>query len=276
MRIQPQPFEGYRIAILETRQATELAGLLERRGAIVERCALIGIKPAPDTKPVDEWLRRFIEDREINDLVIVTGEAIRRLHDRAQLIGVDAALRDRLAQVNLLTRGPKPGRVLRQWGLSETVRSETPTTDGLIQTLNARGISSKAVGIALYGTEPNQPLQDAIAAIGAEPVPVWPYVYTDHNDEQGAKALVERIIEGGIDAIVFSSKRQADVLMQIARTQGVEETLRNALGSMTVAAMGPVVEEKLRSLTIHVDAAPAGRYFMRPLTDALAQALPAR
>ncbi|WP_041381726.1 uroporphyrinogen-III synthase [Spiribacter curvatus] len=273
MKIQSQPFEGYRIAILETRQATELAGLLERRGAVVERCALIGIKPTPNTETVDEWLRRFIEDRRINDLVILTGEALRRLHDRAQSIGVDTELRDRLAEVSLLTRGPKPGRILRQWGLSETTRSETPTTDGVIRTLNARGVRSNAVGIALYGTEPNQPLQDAIEDLGAEPVPVWPYVYTDYNDEYRAKALVERIIAGEVDAIIFSTKRQVDVLIQISQLQGAEQSLRNALSSMAVGAMGPVVEDKLRSLAIHVDAAPDGRYFMRPLTDALARAM---
>ncbi|MEX0381883.1 uroporphyrinogen-III synthase [Spiribacter sp. 1M153] len=275
-KIQPQPFEGYRIAILETRQATELAGLLERRGAVVEYCALIGIKPTPDTDRVDRWLKRFINDHTINDLVILTGEAIRRLHDRAQLIGMDTALRDRLAAVNLLTRGPKPGRALRQWGLSETTRSDTPTTDGVIRTLTAQGVRSSAVGLALYGTEPNLPLQNAIKALGAEPVPVWPYVYTDHNDEYRAKALVGRIISGEVDAIIFSTKRQADVLMQISQAQGAEQSLRDALAAMTVGAMGPVVENKLRSLAIHVDAAPAGRYFMRPLTDALARAMAAQ
>jgi uroporphyrinogen-III synthase len=274
--IQSQPFDGYRIAILETRQAAELAGLLERRGARVERCPLIGIKPTPDPAPVDAWLRRFIDDKTISDLVVVTGEALRRLHDRAQLLGIDAALRLRLAQVCVLTRGPKPGRVLRQWGLSETVRSDVPTTAGLIDTLNAKGLSSSAVGIALYGTEPNHPLQSAIQALGAEPVPVWPYVYTDFDDEHSANALVRQMIAGGIDAVVFSSKRQADVLIGVSRAQGVESSLRYALTRMTVAAMGPVVGDKLRSLGIDVDATPDGRYFMRPLTDALAKALPPR
>ena len=272
--IRHRPFEGYRIAILETRQAAELGGLLERRGATVERCALIGIKPTPDPGPVDEWLTRFIEDKGLQDLVILTGEALRKLHDRAETIGLDTAFRQRLSEVNLLTRGPKPGRVLRQWGMTETVRSDVPTTDGVIAALHSRGISSNAVGIALYGTEPNRRLQEAVRELNAEPVPVWPYVYTDHNDEVGARALVERMTAGEVNAVIFSTKRQVDVLLEIAREQELEGSLRDAFESMTIAAMGPVVGEKLSALNITVDAAPPERYFMRPLVDALARSLP--
>ena len=48
------------IAVPEARQLDVLAGLLERRGASVLRCPLVGIEDAPDARTVVDWIERLI------------------------------------------------------------------------------------------------------------------------------------------------------------------------------------------------------------------------
>jgi uroporphyrinogen-III synthase len=66
----------------------------------------------------------------------------------------------RLAAVRKITRGPKPARALRELGLKSDIAAETPTTQGVIDSLRAESLQGRRVGVQLYGTEPNRLLID--------------------------------------------------------------------------------------------------------------------
>ena len=72
---------GRRGALPETRELDRLAQMLEEQGAETVRCPLVAIKDAPDPVPIQEWLKRLPFD----DLVLFTGEGLRRLHQAGQL-----------------------------------------------------------------------------------------------------------------------------------------------------------------------------------------------
>src|SRR5580658_3169681 len=104
---------GYRILILETREEAQFSRLLAEQGAEVLQCPMFAIHDAPDPAPVEAWIRRFIA-RPFDDLVLMTGEGLRRLMKVARRLDVD---RDFVAAVGMarkFTRGPKPGRALRE------------------------------------------------------------------------------------------------------------------------------------------------------------------
>ncbi len=183
----PSPLRNQLIALPETRELDLFAALLERRGARVLRAPLVAILDAPDPQPVLHWLRDFAAGG-YHELVLLTGEGLRRLlscidkHDAALRAPFLAAL----AQVRKITRGPKPARALREVGLSPDLEALEPTTAGIISTLTPHDLRGHVVGVQLYATEPNLPLQNFLRGAGAEVRTVAPYVYADKSADAPA------------------------------------------------------------------------------------------
>ena len=82
---------GYRILILETREEAQFSRLLTEQGADVLQCPMFTIHDAPDPAPIEAWIRRAI-DQPCDDLVLMTGEGLRRLMKVARRIGARAGL----------------------------------------------------------------------------------------------------------------------------------------------------------------------------------------
>src|SRR6516225_5746731 len=82
---------GYRILILETREEAQFSRLLAEQGADVLQCPMFAINDAPDPAPIEAWIRRCI-DKPFDDLVLLTGEGLRRLMKVTRRIGVERIL----------------------------------------------------------------------------------------------------------------------------------------------------------------------------------------
>lgn len=266
------PLAGKCIAVPESRELDVFAALLERRGASVLRCPLVDIRDAPDPAPVLDWLRRF-NAGGCDDLLLYTGEGLRRLlaalerHAPTERAGFVA----RLAQVRIVARGPKPARVLRELGLRPERIAEPATTSGMIACLREFGLQGRRVGVQLYGSEPNAPLMAFLAEAGARASPVAPYRYADAADDADVLALIQRMRQGDVDAIAFTSLQQVQRLFRLADGQGL--ALDEALHRTVVAAVGPVVAEALSQRGVAVTVVPADRYHLKPLVQALIDAL---
>jgi uroporphyrinogen-III synthase len=266
----PSALRDQLIALPETRELDLFAALLERRGARVLRAPLVAIHDAPDPQPVLHWLRDF-SGGGFQDLVLLTGEGLRRLmgciarHDpelRAPFLAT-------LAQVRKITRGPKPARALRELGLGPDLEAGEPTTAGVINTLASLDVRGHVVGVQLYGTEPNLPLQDFLRGAGAEVRVVAPYVYADKSADAAVLELLAQLASGAVAAIAFTSSSQVERLFAVASA----EQVRAALAATEVAAVGPVVAATLRQRGVVVSAMPESSWFMKPLAAELARLL---
>src|ERR1700758_484259 len=102
---------GFRILILETREEAQFSKLLAEQGAEVVQCPMFAIHDAPDPAPVEAWIRRYV-DKPFDDLVLMTGEGLRRMMKLARERGIDQAFVVALANSRKFTRGPQPGRAL--------------------------------------------------------------------------------------------------------------------------------------------------------------------
>jgi uroporphyrinogen-III synthase len=270
--METQPLAGRTIAVPESREIEIFAALLERRGARVIRCPLVAIRDAPDPVPVLEWSRRLATG-EIDDLILLTGEGLRRIvscierHEPALQPRFVAAL----AAVRKITRGPKPAKALRDLGMKAQIAAEQPTTDGVIASLSGVDLRRHRVGVQLYGTEPNRPLIQFLEAAGAVVSAVAPYVYADAADERAINELMDQLHAGRIDAIAFTSSAQIARLLAVA----TEEGARSALAKTLVAAIGPVVTDTLRRHGIEARLRP-NSFSLKPLTRALEEALSGR
>lgn len=266
------PLTGRMIALPETRELDLFAQMLESRGAATLRCPLVSILDAPDPTPVLAWLRRFING-EMDDLILFTGEGLRRLLGFADRAGLKQAFIDRLGEVRKLTRGPKPAKALRDIGLRSDLAAETPTTDGIIAALAKLDLHGRRIGVQLYGSEPSLKLIDVIRQAGAAPDPVAPYIYADQADAGKVVALIEQLASGGIDVIAFTSMQQVTRLKDVAKANQLEDKLKNGLARVKVAAVGPVVAEALRNIGARIDMMPEESFFMKPLVNEIVAAL---
>ena len=147
---------GYRILILETREEAQFSRLLTEQGADVLQCPMFTIHDAPDPAPVEAWIGRSIE-KPCDDLVLMTGEGLRRLMKVVRLIGVEAAFVAALGKARKFARGPKPGKALREIGLEPQMTTEKPTSEGVAEMLSrARSQRPSPRPAALPGQGPQR------------------------------------------------------------------------------------------------------------------------
>jgi uroporphyrinogen-III synthase len=267
---------GYRILILETREEAQFSKLLVEQGAEVVQCPMFTIHDAPDPAPVEAWIRRAI-DGPFDDLVLMTGEGLRRIMKLAGARGLDTALVAALAKARKFTRGPKPGKALREIGLEAQQTTEKPTTEGVIEMLARLDLKGRRLGLQLYPDKDHGALTGALAAQGAAVDTVLPYVYDSKAADANIVAAIDDMASGRIDSIALTNLGQVRRLMEAARAHGAEAKLRTGLERTLIASVGPAVSGELAAHGLRTDVSPADEaYFMRPLISAMAAALAER
>ncbi|MBV5270315.1 MAG: uroporphyrinogen-III synthase [Afipia sp.] len=265
--------DGYRILILETREEAQFSRLLSEQGADVLQCPMFTIRDAPDPAPVEAWIRLFI-DRPFDDLVLMTGEGLRRMMKVAQRIGVDQDFIAAIGKAKRFARGPKPVRALREIGLDAQAQTETPTSEGVAAMLAKENLNGHRVGLQLYPDKDHGKLIAAITSLGASVETVLPYIYDGEAAETNIVAAIDEMAQGRVDAIALTSSGQVRRLIEVARAHGCEDKLRGGLAQTPIASVGPVVSDELKANGLHTDIYPANdSFFMKPLISAMAVAL---
>jgi uroporphyrinogen-III synthase len=264
---------GYRILILETREEAQFSRLLAEQGADVVQCPMFTIEDAPDPAPVAAWIRRFVE-KPCDDMVLMTGEGLRRLMKVARATGLADDFIAALGQARKFARGPKPGRALREIGLEPQQTTEKPTSEGIAEMLSRLDLKSHRVGLQLYPDKDHGALIGAITAQGAEVDTVLPYVYDAKAADANILTAIEDMAKGRVDALALTSSGQVRRLFEVAQARGCEPQLRDGLTRTPIASVGPVVSDELRVHGLHADISPANEaFFMKPLISAMASVL---
>ena len=221
---------GYRILILETREEAQFSRLLAEQGADVVQCPMFAIHDAPDAAPIEAWIRRFIE-QPCDDLVLMTGEGLRRLLKVARRIEVEQDLIAALGKSRKLARGPKPGRALREIGLEPQATTEKPTSEGIAEMLARLDLGGHRVGLQLYPDKDHSRLIGAIAAQGAEVDPVLPYVYDAQAAEANIITAIDEMAQGRLDAIALTSSGQVRRLIEVAQGAQLRSAAARGVGT---------------------------------------------
>jgi uroporphyrinogen-III synthase len=264
---------GYRILILETREEAQFSRLLTEQGADVLQCPMFTIHDAPDAAPIEAWIKRFIE-QPCDDLVLMTGEGLRRLMKVVRRMNLEADFVTALGRARKFARGPKPGRALRELGLEPQMTTEKPTSEGIAEMLSRLDLAGHRIGLQLYPDKDHSVLIGAITAQGAAADTVLPYVYDAQAADTNIVTAIDEMAQGRIDAIALTSSGQVRRLIEVAEAHGCEARLREGLARTPIASVGPVVADELKSHGLRTDISPAqGAYFMKPLISAMAVAL---
>ncbi len=268
---------GYRILILETREEAQFSKLLAEQGAEVVQCPMFTIQDAPDPTPVEAWIRRAI-DKPFDDLVLMTGEGLRRIMKLARAHGTDLALVAALAKSRKFTRGPKPGKALREISLEAQQTTEKPTTEGVIEMLGKLDLRGRRLGLQLYPDKDHSALTGALAAQGADVDTVLPYVYDSKAADANIVTAIDDMAEGRIDSIALTNLGQVRRLIEAAKGAWQRGAAARRLGADAdrVGGSGGFRRASPRTGCGRISRRPTRHYFMRPLISAMAAALAER
>lgn len=262
------PLNNWRIAVPESRELDLFSDMLNQRGAKVLRCPLVAIYDSPDTESIANWLTYFIE-QDFDDIIMLTGEGIRRLTRFAERQGTEVAWINALSRVRKIARGPKPGRALREVKLKPDTIAKTATTEGIIDMLSTEDLTGRKIAVQLYGDVVNEPLQNFLTQQGAQVFPVAPYIYAPDSENGDVESLITQVIDGQIDVFVFTSTPQITRVVKVAKKGGRLEAFIDGLNRIVVAAIGPVAAAGLEAQGIEVKISPDERFFLKPLVRKL-------
>jgi uroporphyrinogen-III synthase len=134
---------------------------------------MFAINDAPDAAPIEAWIRRMV-NKPCDDLVLLTGEGLRRLMKVVRRIGVEQEFIAALGKARKFARGPKPGKALREIGLEPQVTTEKPTSEGVAEMLSRLDLKGHRLALQLYPDKDHSALIGAIKAQGAEVDTVLP------------------------------------------------------------------------------------------------------
>lgn len=249
-----RPLEGRRIALLESRKAEDLAGMIRRLGGLpVCTPSLREVPRDDDVRPV---LSRLVSG-DFALVVVLTAAGGEALIDAASRHAMQDAVLSALGRTVVAVRGPKPLLALRKHGLAAQVVTGKPhTTQELLEALAPIALTGARVLLLHYG-EPSPALTEALANRGAIVEDVRLYDWALPIDLGPLRQLMDDVIARRIDAMLFTSQVQLRHLLAVARAEQMEEALTRALrDEVIVGAVGPVCASALRAAGVIPDVTP--------------------
>ena len=247
-------FAGMRVLSLESRRATEMAQLIRNQQG--EPFVAPSMREAPLERNDDAFAfaeRLFRADFDM--MVLLTGVGTRAL---AKLLAERYAAErfaDALRGLTTVARGPKPVAALREMNVPATIMAPEPNT--WVEVLAAtEGRPERRIAIQEYG-RPNPDLSDGFRARGAEVTTVRVYQWALPEDTEPLRRSAERLAAGDFQVALFTTAKQIDFLLQVAKQAGLEDFVIDALSRMVVASIGPTTSEALEEFGIRADLEPS-------------------
>ena len=252
-------FGGLRVLALENRRAKEIATLIRNNGGIPTVVPVMREVALESNEEAFVFARRLMAE-EFDAVLFLTGAGARILF---QAIETRIPREDFLAalrRTRIAARGPKPVAVLREWGLSAQIVSQEPSTwHEVVDSINAAfgtALSGMRIAVQEYGI-PNQPLLDTLQQRGALVTRVPVYQWALPEDLSDVRAMIEALVHGAFDVVLFLTGTQAVHLCQVAETMREREPLLAALRRMVVVSVGPSTTEELQRQGITPDLQPS-------------------
>ena len=261
-----------RVVALESRRAAEMAKMIERTGGNAFVSPSMREVAVAEDRPAIDFANRLIT-AQIDAVIFLTGVGVTHFVDSVERHVPKQRLLDALSDVTTIVRGPKPLAVLREIGITPTIKVPEPNTwRELLATLDAElPLANLVVGVLEYGV-PNVSLNAGLEARGATVESLSIYRWDLPEDIEPLKQNVRRIAAGDADLILFTSAQQVVHLLKVAGQMKQEDAVRSGLRNAVVASIGPTTSEMLRSQGLPVDFEPSHGKMGHLVTESLAAA----
>lgn len=248
---------GLRVAIFEARMAGNLAELVTRHGGVpVSAPALREIRLAENPEAVA--FAHGLRDGRFDLVLFETGVGVRYLTESlASELPRDEWPRV-LARTTVVARGPKPASALRELGVRIDHQVPEPNTyRETLALLDARcPVAGLRVAVQEYG-KPLPELTDGLTERGATVTRVPVYRWALPEDLEPLRAAIRGLADGTIGAALFTASQQVEHLIEVARAEGLEPPLREAMARrVIVGSVGPLTTSALRAQGLPADIEP--------------------
>jgi uroporphyrinogen III methyltransferase/synthase len=234
-------------------QAEELSRLLQAYGAHVVAFPTIEIAPPDDWQPMDE----AIEKLDSYDWIIFTSvNGVKSFNLRLKDKGRGA---NALAEKQICAIGPRTQGELEGMGLMVSFIPQEYRAEGVIEGLKGRGIKGKKILIP-RAKGARRILPEALREAGAvvDEVEAYQAIKPSTSNES-----LEAILKKGIDVVTFTSSSTVRNFMAFISDKSV-------LNSITVAVIGPITAETVRTYGLEPNIAPQ-EYTIPALVEAIVE-----
>jgi uroporphyrinogen-III synthase len=266
------PLEGFVVGVTADRRADEQADLLVRRGARVLHGPVIRTLPLGPDDDLRDATAQVIEHQP--DYIIAnTGIGIRGWVTAAAAWGWDETLTAALGTARVLARGPKAAGALHALGVDVWWRAPRESLSEVVDRLLAEPLAGRTVAFQLHGDDTPEET-GAIRAAGARVIEIPVYRWRLPEERAAPYALIDRVCNGDVDAVTFTTGPAVENLFELAREHDRETVVRDALNARVVAVViGPYCANVARSLGLDAVVEPVASRLgsmVRALTDRLA------
>ena len=255
-----EKFQGAQILSFESRMADTMSRAIALQGGrAVSAPSLEEVPLSANTEALA--LGEKLLSGGIDVFIFMTGvgasiliDALATRHPREKII-------EAIRRTTVVSRGPKPARVLKEAGIPATLMVPEPNTwVEIVQALDfssrSVALSGRTVAIQEYGVS-NLRLIDALKKRGAEVLSVPVYRWALPRDTKPLLEGIRQLIDGKIQAVLFTNAEQVRNVIGFASEKGFEKPLREALRKTIVAAVGPTTGEALAENNLSVDFEPS-------------------
>lgn len=234
----------------------EMASLIRRHGGVPVGAPVLQEHYLTDSPEVQQAITDVCQGR-VDTAIFLTGVGANAMMGIADAMGRLQEFEDALRDITVVARSPKPGRILRRHKIPIDIMPPEPyTSSDLTAAMAGLNLEGKRVVFQRYGG-PDSELPTYLREQGADYHELTLYDWGLPDDTQPVLELMDRMEQGEVDALAFTSRPQVPNLLAIAEAAGREHDLRHTLaGTVAVASVGPVCTRKLVELGINVDVEP--------------------
>lgn len=246
-------FDRLNVAAFESRRANEMARMIQRAGGNAMVSPSMREVPNTDTRPAVEFANRLLTG-QIDLFVLLTGVGTRHFVEQVERHVGRQRLLDAISDTTTVVRGPKPTAVLKELGITPTLRVPEPNTwRELLTTLDAQApVANQVVGLQEYGVS-NPSLIAGLEARGATVDQLQVYTWDFPEDIAPLEANLRSLAAGELHVAMFTSANQVRNIIKLADDLGLTEDVMTAMRRMAVASIGPTCSDAMRELHVPVD-----------------------
>jgi uroporphyrinogen III methyltransferase / synthase len=240
---QGTPLAGRSVVITRARaQARKLADPLEALGAEVLAMPVLEVTDPPDPSAVDDAIREL---PSYDWLVLTSTNAVDRFF--ARLVFVDRTA-EALSHVKIAAVGRATAGHLRERGVEPDLVPEDARAEGLVAAFRALGVGEGCRVLLPRALVARKVLPDELRAMGVQVDVVAAYQTAPVEPDP---VVIERLREGSIDAVTFTSGAIARAFVSALREAGLDPD--EVLACVEVASIGPVTTDELAEMGLQVN-----------------------
>lgn len=195
------------------------------------------LAPTLDLEPVNtESLKNLVARKDDLDWIIFTSPTT--------IVSLNRFYPDFLESLkcSLAVIGNKTGKLAEKNGLTVDLMPEDFTAEGLIGEFEKRGITNKIIGIPRTASA-RPVLPQELERLGNEVILAEAYKSLFPMDEAAVKELIQKIENGKIDAITFTSPLTVENFFEIAEDKEKLAKLLN--DNLLTVCIGPITAKVL-------------------------------